>query len=154
MDFFQYSDKFRHLLVEEKLYFLNPSVHLRKVTCNRPKFSFSLKILTFFGKIKNMKQMSLSQCFGYPRVLGTSVPMKTLVFWVSPVGIPKTLIPGAMSVLECETQQTGERSPLFLLIILGRFKTQDSFYYSICSPKTLEKHTGRNYNLCTRMYTG
>ena len=27
---------------------------------------------------------------GYPRVLGTPVP-KSLVFWVSPVGIPKTL---------------------------------------------------------------
>ena len=34
--------------------------------------------------------VSVSQWFGYPRVLGTPVP-KSLVFWVSPVGIPKTL---------------------------------------------------------------
>ena len=32
----------------------------------------------------------VSPCFGYPRVLGTPVS-KSLVFWVSPVGIPKTL---------------------------------------------------------------
>ena len=43
------------------------------------------------------EETPLSQCFGYPRVLGTPVP-KTLVFWVSPVGIPKTLIPGARSM--------------------------------------------------------
>ena len=30
--------------------------------------------------------MGVSQCFGYPRVLGTPVP-KTLVFWVSLPGI-------------------------------------------------------------------
>ena len=32
----------------------------------------------------------VSQWFGYPRVLGTPVP-KSLLFWVPPVGIPKTL---------------------------------------------------------------
>ena len=29
------------------------------------------------------------------------------VFWVPPVGIPKTLIPGARAVLKCEKRQTG-----------------------------------------------
>ena len=55
-----------------------------------------------------------SQCFGYPRVLGTPVT-KTLVFSVSPVGIPKTLIPGAMSVLKCATLQTGQEVLYFYL---------------------------------------
>ena len=31
---------------------------------------------------------ALSQCFGYPRVLGIPVP-KTVVFWISPLGKPK-----------------------------------------------------------------
>ena len=77
--------------------------------------------------------MAVSQCFGYPRVLGTPVP-KTLVFWVSPVGIPKTLIPGAKSI---PNSRLGQKIFLqvcyFILIILVRIKGQDAIYFTKCS---------------------